>query len=108
VPKFLVDEYLSLNLVEVARSRRFPESSHVVWMGKSGWKDWELKRFILDGDWTFVTRNIVRYAFCPATPARLKTRWAKTEISYFIQVPRFLRRYGRAGRNLSTLYAALR
>ena len=37
------------------------ESSHVVWMGKSGWKDWELKRFILAEDWTFVTRNSVAF-----------------------------------------------
>jgi hypothetical protein len=29
VLKFLVDECLSLDLVEVARSRGFPESSHV-------------------------------------------------------------------------------
>lgn len=61
MPKFLVDECLSLDLVAVARNRRFPESSHVVWMGKSGWKDWELKRFSLDGDWTFVTRNSVDF-----------------------------------------------
>jgi|SRR5271170_6849909 len=55
--KFLIDECLSLDLVEVAINAGFPESSHVVWMGKAGWKDWELKPFILDGDWTFVTRN---------------------------------------------------
>jgi hypothetical protein len=59
--KFLIDECLSLDLVEVARSRGFVESSHVVWMGKAGWKDWELKAFILDGDWTFVTRNSVDF-----------------------------------------------
>lgn len=40
---------------------QFEESSHVVWMGKSGWKDWELKAFILDGDWTLVTRNSVDF-----------------------------------------------
>lgn len=55
--KFLIDECLSLDLVEVAINAGFPESSHVVWMGKAGWKDWELKPFILEGDWTFVTRN---------------------------------------------------
>ena len=55
--KFLIDECLSLDLVEVAINFGFPESSHVVWMGKAGWKDWELKPFILEGDWTFVTRN---------------------------------------------------
>lgn len=59
--KFLIDECLSLDLVEVARGRGFPASSHVVWLGKSGWKDWELKTFILEGDWTFVTRNSVDF-----------------------------------------------
>jgi hypothetical protein len=59
--KFLIDECLSLDLMEVARSRGFAESSHVVWMGKAGWKDWELKSFILDGDWTFVTRNSIDF-----------------------------------------------
>jgi hypothetical protein len=57
VAKFLIDECLSLDLVEVAINAGFPASSHVVWVGKAGWKDWELKPFILDGDWTFVTRN---------------------------------------------------
>lgn len=61
VPKFLVDECLTLDLVEVATRRGFPQSSHVVWMGKSGWKDWQLKRFIMDGDWTFVTRNSIDF-----------------------------------------------
>jgi hypothetical protein len=59
--KFLIDECLSLDLVEVARGRGFVESSHVVWMGKAGWKDWELKPFILEGDWTLVTRNSVDF-----------------------------------------------
>jgi hypothetical protein len=35
--------------------------SHVVWRNSSGKKDWELKPFILDGDWTFVTRNSVDF-----------------------------------------------
>jgi hypothetical protein len=59
--KFLIDECLSLDLVEVARGRGFVESSHVVWMGKAGGKDWELKPFILEGDWTLVTRNSVDF-----------------------------------------------
>ena len=37
------------------------ESSHVVWLGKAGWKDWEFKPFILEGNWTFVTRNSVDF-----------------------------------------------
>ena len=57
VPKFLIDECLSPDLASLARERGFSESSHVSWLGKAGWKDWELKRFILEQDWTFVTRN---------------------------------------------------
>ena len=56
-PKFLIDECLSPDLATLARQRGFVESSHVTWLGKGGWKDWELKAFILDHDWTFVTRN---------------------------------------------------
>ena len=59
--KFLIDECLSLDLVEVARHRGFTQSSHVVWPGKAGWKDWGLKPFILDGDWTFVTRDSIDF-----------------------------------------------
>jgi hypothetical protein len=59
--KFLIDECLSPDLVAVAQGRDFGQSSHVVWMGKAGWKDWELKRFILEGDWTLVTRNSVDF-----------------------------------------------
>ena len=30
---------------------------HVVWIGSAGWKDWELKRVVLEQDWVLVTRN---------------------------------------------------
>jgi hypothetical protein len=33
----------------------------VVWLDKAGWKDWSLKPFILEGDWTFVTSNAVDF-----------------------------------------------
>lgn len=58
---FLIDECLSPELVHRARARGYGESSHVVWLGRGGWKDWQLKPFILDGDWTFVTRNAVDF-----------------------------------------------
>jgi hypothetical protein len=61
VPKFLIDECLSPDLATLARERGFFESSHVTWLGKAGWKDWDLKRFILEQDWTFVTRNSVDF-----------------------------------------------
>ena len=59
--KFLVDECLSPELTKLAHALGFGESSHVVWLGHAGLKDWELKPIILDGDWTFVTRNSVDF-----------------------------------------------
>lgn len=68
VPKFLIDECLSPALALLARERGFVKSSHVTWLGMSGWKDWELKTVILDGDWTFVTRNSVDFRGPAASP----------------------------------------
>jgi hypothetical protein len=67
--KFLIDECLSLDLVAVAQRRGFGESSHVVWMGKAGWKDWQLKPFILESDWILVTRNSVDFRGSADNPA---------------------------------------
>ncbi len=59
--KLLVDECLSEELTKLAQRRGHAEASHVAWIGKRGWKDWELKAVILDGDWTFVTRNSIDF-----------------------------------------------
>jgi hypothetical protein len=59
--KFLVDECLSPELVKLAHEKGYGQSSHVVWMKRGGSKDWELKTFILESDWTFVTRNSVDF-----------------------------------------------
>lgn len=53
--KLLIDECLSAELVLMARERGHHEASHVVWIGKSGWKDWELKQLLLNEDWVLVT-----------------------------------------------------
>lgn len=55
--KLLIDECLSSELALMARERGHHEASHVVWIGKSGWKDWNLKRVLLDEDWVLVTKN---------------------------------------------------
>jgi hypothetical protein len=55
--KFLVDECLSETLAHLAIARGYAGSSHVVWIGKGGWQDWNLLPIIVEGDWTFVTRN---------------------------------------------------
>jgi hypothetical protein len=59
--KLLVDECLSEELTKLAHRRGHPEASHVRWIGKGGAKDWDLMPVILDGDWTFVTRNAVDF-----------------------------------------------
>jgi len=59
--KLLIDECLSTELTKRAQQRGHDEASHVTWIGKSGWKDWELKKVILDGDWTFVTKNSIDF-----------------------------------------------
>lgn len=66
--KFLVDECLSPELTKLAHERGYGESSHVVWLGKSGAKDWELKPFIIDDNWTFVTKNSVDFRGSSAQP----------------------------------------
>ncbi len=55
--KLLIDECLSSELALMARERGHHEASHVVWIGKAGWKDWELRRLLLAEDWVLVTRN---------------------------------------------------
>jgi len=59
--KFLVDECLSPELTKLAHAKGHGESPHVVWLGRAGLKDWELKPIILGGDWTFITKNSVDF-----------------------------------------------
>ena len=40
----------------------------MVWIGKSGWKDWELKRLLLTEDWVPVTRNSADFRGPRETP----------------------------------------
>lgn len=59
--KFLIDECLSPELAKIAIDKEHGETTHIVWLGLAGHKDWELKPIILDGDWTFVTKNSVDF-----------------------------------------------
>ena len=59
--KFLIDECLSPELAKIAIDRDHGQSSHIVWLGLAGCKDWELKPIILNDDWTFVTKNSVDF-----------------------------------------------
>jgi hypothetical protein len=77
--KALVDECLSTELVGLAAARGHLGSSHVRWIGKGGLKDWNLLPVILDGDWTFVTRNAYDFRGPKAAPGR-KGEYAKAEL----------------------------
>lgn len=68
--KVLVDECLSTELVQLAAARGHTGSSHVRWIGKGGMKDWNLLPVILDGDWTFVTRNAYDFRGPADAPGR--------------------------------------
>jgi len=77
--KLLIDECLSPELAKLAQQRGHDESSHIVWLGKSGWKDWSLKPVILDGDWTFVTKNSTHFRG-PANEPGSKGQYADVAI----------------------------
>jgi hypothetical protein len=80
VQKFLIDECLSLELAELAIERGYLDSRHVVRMGRSSWTDRQLMRLVLDGDWTFVTRNARDFRGAPTAPG-LRGRYAGAEIN---------------------------
>jgi hypothetical protein len=65
--RHLVDECLSPELTKLAQQKGY-EASHVVWLGRSGAKDWELRPLIIDGEWTFVTKNSVDFRGSAAHP----------------------------------------
>ena len=77
--KLLIDECLSPELANLAQQRGHGESSHIVWLGKSGWKDWSLKAVIVDGDWTFVTKNSTHFRG-PANEPGSKGQYADVAI----------------------------
>ena len=59
--KLLIDECLSPELAKIAIDKEHGETSHIVWLGLGGYKDWELTPIILDGDWIIVTKNSVDF-----------------------------------------------
>jgi len=64
--RFLIDECLSLDLVQIA-SREGYEAQHVAHVGKAGWKDWNVARHASDGDFILVTNNAADFRKLYAT-----------------------------------------
>ncbi len=59
-PRFLVDEDLSVALPAAAHRRGF-EATHVVHLGLSGSKDWNILELVAKDDWTIVTNNALEF-----------------------------------------------
>lgn len=58
--RLLIDECLSPELVGIAEARGI-ECAHVAHRGWGGYKDWELMREVVAGDWTLVTNNAIDF-----------------------------------------------
>lgn len=59
--KFLIDECLSPDLAKIARESRYPESSHVRWLGLAGAKDHVVTRRAVDEGYVLVTHNTIDF-----------------------------------------------
>ena len=55
--KFLIDECLSPTLATIARTRGFPESTHVTWLGLRSRQDWAIVRRAVDDGYVLVTND---------------------------------------------------
>ena len=51
--KFLIDECLSIALVDKAVAAGHVESAHVSRRGMNGWQDHRLMQAAIDGDWNY-------------------------------------------------------
>jgi hypothetical protein len=76
--RFLIDECLTPELVQMAVSAGHVESTCVRDRGLAGTKDWKLIEFVVEGDFTLVTNNSVD--FRGAGPGKLGGEHAKQVI----------------------------
>jgi len=58
--RFLIDECLSLDLVQDAAEAGY-EAQHIVRVGKASWQDWNIAAYAGAGDFTLVTNNAVDF-----------------------------------------------
>ena len=54
--RFLIDECLTTDLIPIANAIGH-EAQHFASVGKAGWKDWNIARYAVHGDFVLVTNN---------------------------------------------------
>lgn len=64
--RFLIDECLTTDLISIA-SAAGHDAQHLAWMGKAGWKDWNIARYAAQRDFVLVTNNAVDFLKIYAT-----------------------------------------
>src|SRR2546430_14794660 len=60
LPRFLIDENLSVKLSEAAHRRGF-EATHIVHLGLGKWKDWNILEVVEQNGWILVTNNAMEF-----------------------------------------------
>ena len=78
LPRFLIDENLSVKLPGSAHRRGF-EATHVIHLGLGRWKDWDILDVVERQGWTLVTNDAIEF----------RSRYRRIELhpgSSFIQV----------------------
>ena len=65
--KFLIDECLSTELVEIAQQLSHI-AHHVTWIGKRSEKDWYLASFAIENDLVIVTNNSIDFRGAGSKP----------------------------------------
>jgi predicted nuclease of predicted toxin-antitoxin system len=59
-PRFLIDENLSVRLPGIAHRCGF-EATHVIHLGLSRWKDWDILEVVERQGWILVTNNAIEF-----------------------------------------------
>ena len=97
--KFLIDECLSPTLATIARTRGFPESTHVTWIGLRSRQDWAIVRRAVDDGYVLVTNDSADFTSLmerePVHPGLILLNMAHELMSLAVQQALFEHALGR-------------
>ena len=97
--KFLIDECLSPTLATIARTRGFPESTHVTWLGLRSRQDWAIVRRAVDDGYVLVTNDRADFTSLmerePVHPGLICLNMAHGLMSLIVQQALFAHALGR-------------